>query len=81
VVKKLRQQGAIITAKTVPSQWANYRSPGTAPNGWSAVGGQCRGIYCDSQDPGGSSAGSAVAVALGLASAALGTEVIFPESI
>ncbi|CZT10488.1 uncharacterized protein RAG0_14943 [Rhynchosporium agropyri] len=72
------KDGAIITGETVPSQWANYRSPGTAPNGWSAVGGQCRGIFCEDQDPGGSSAGSAVAVALGLVAAALGTKYCFP---
>lgn len=75
VVKRLRMQGAILTGKTVASQWLNFRSPGKAPNGWSAVGGQCIGIHCDEQDPGGSSSGSAVAVALGLVPAALGTEV------
>lgn len=81
VIQKLRTQGAIILGKTVGSQWANYRSPGQIPSGWSAVGGQCRGAYVQDQDPSGSSAGSAVATALGLAAAALGTEVRFPPSI
>lgn len=64
------------------TQWCNYRSPGNAPNGWSAVGGQCIGVYCDEQDPGGFSAGSAVAVALGFVLAALVTEVcMFSVSI
>jgi len=75
VVRRLREQGAIILGKTTMSEWLNFRSPGLAPNGWSPVGGQCAGIFCENQDAGGSSTGSAVAVALGLAPAALGTEV------
>ncbi|KAF2655409.1 amidase signature enzyme [Lophiostoma macrostomum CBS 122681] len=74
VIMKLREEGAVLLGKTVPSEWCNYRSPGNAPNGWSPVGGQCLGIYCDGQDPGGSSSGSGVAIALGLAAAALGAE-------
>ncbi|KAJ5751687.1 hypothetical protein N7520_008604 [Penicillium odoratum] len=74
VVRKLREEGAIILGKATMSEWLNFRSPGIAPNGWSPVGGQCAGIFCENQDAGGSSTGSAVATALGLAAAALGTE-------
>ena len=82
-VKKLRDQGAIILGKTVPTEWANYRSPGQASGGWSAVGGQCLAHYHENQDPSGSSSGSAVAAGMGLAAASLATEVsiihAFPE--
>lgn len=74
-IKRLREQGAIILGKTVPTQWANYRNPGRASGRWSAVGGQCLGPYHEEQDPSGSSSGSAVAASLGLCAAALGTEV------
>lgn len=79
VVKKLREHGAVILGKTTLTEWANYRSPGKAPNGWAATGGQCYGVFVEDQDPGGSSSGSGVAVALGLAPAALATEVMFSD--
>ncbi|KAF3388086.1 putative amidase [Talaromyces pinophilus] len=60
VIRKLREQGAILLGKTALTQWANYRSPQTAPNGWSSVGGQCIAPYAEYQDPSGSSSGSAV---------------------
>ncbi|KAF5876438.1 putative glutamyl-trna amidotransferase subunit a protein [Botrytis fragariae] len=60
---KLREQGAIILG-------ANNR----CTPGWSAVGGQCLGVYHKDQHPKGSSSGSAVGTALGLCAAALGTE-------
>ena len=44
------------------------------PHGWSPRGGQAVGPYVERQTPCGSSGGSAVAAALGLAAAALGTE-------
>ncbi|ESZ96658.1 hypothetical protein SBOR_2917 [Sclerotinia borealis F-4128] len=67
---KLREQGAIILGIANGSQWANFRfTPG-----WSAVGGQCLGIYHRDQHPQGSSSGSAVGTALGLCAAALGSE-------
>ncbi|KAJ5090975.1 hypothetical protein N7532_009659 [Penicillium argentinense] len=74
VIRRLRDEGAVLLGKTVPTQWANYRNPGKASGGWSAVGGQCLAAYHEDQDPSGSSSGSAVAVSLGLATAALGTE-------
>ncbi|CAK7230196.1 hypothetical protein SBRCBS47491_007503 [Sporothrix bragantina] len=73
-IRRLREEGAVLLGKTVPTEWANYRSPNRIPGGWSPVGGQCLAPYHDNQDPSGSSSGSAVAVALGLAAAALGTE-------
>ncbi|KAI1775450.1 amidase signature domain-containing protein [Hypoxylon cercidicola] len=73
MAKKLRQAGAIILGKSNLSQWANYRSSNSS-NGWSAHGGQVYGAYCPSMDPSGSSSGSGVSSALGLALAALGTE-------
>ena len=72
VVAKLRAAGAIILGKTNLSEWAHWRGNGT--NGWSAIGGQCEGVYYPHQSPSGSSSGSAVSTALGLAFAALGSE-------
>lgn len=73
IAQKLRHAGAILLGKTNLSQWANYRSSHTS-NGWSAHGGQTYGVYYPQQDPSGSSSGSGVSSALGLAFAALGTE-------
>lgn len=75
VVRKLRDAGAVILGKTTASQWANFRSPGTVPSGWSATTGQCFGAFHNHQTPSGSSSGSAVAMSLGLAAVSLGTEV------
>lgn len=72
VAAKVRGAGGIILGKANLSQWASWR--GNASNGWSAYGGQCQGVYYPEQDPSGSSSGSAVASAIGLAFAALGTE-------
>lgn len=73
VAAKLRQAGAVLLGKTNLSQWANYRSDNSS-NGWSAYGGQTEGAYYPGQDPSGSSSGSGVAAALGLALGTLGTE-------
>jgi amidase len=74
MAKKLREAGAIILGKANLSQWANYRS-NNSTNGWSAHGGQVYGVYYPDMDPTGSSSGSGVASALGLALGSLGTEV------
>ena len=74
-IKRLREEGAVLLGKTVPTEWANSRNPGRASGGWSAVGGQRVASYHESQDPSGSSSSSAVAAALGLCGAALGTKV------
>ncbi|KAK4448760.1 amidase [Podospora aff. communis PSN243] len=73
LVSRLRTAGAVILGKTGLSQWANFRSSNSS-NGWSAHGGQVFGAYVEMQDPSGSSSGSGVAAALGLAAATLGTE-------
>ncbi|QDS68609.1 hypothetical protein FKW77_001195 [Venturia effusa] len=73
IASKLRLAGAIILGKTNLSQWANYRSFNSS-NGWSALGGQVYGAYYPKQDPSGSSSGSGVSSAIGLAAACLGTE-------
>ncbi len=73
LVTRLRHGGAIILGKTNLSEWANIRSSNSI-SGWSAVGGQARNPYDAERTPCGSSSGSAVAVAIGLAPAAIGTE-------
>ncbi|MBI3515723.1 MAG: amidase, partial [Proteobacteria bacterium] len=81
VVKLLRNAGAIILGKANLTEFANILAVGM-PSGYSSLGGQVRNPYVpDLEDnripivlPGGSSAGSAVAVAAGLAVAAIGTE-------
>ncbi|KDN42662.1 hypothetical protein RSAG8_06619, partial [Rhizoctonia solani AG-8 WAC10335] len=82
VVAKLRKSGAIILGKTNMCEWAHAR--GDLPNGWSGRGGQTTNPYYPGSDPCSSSSGSAVAVAVGLAAGALGTEtdgsIICPAS-
>lgn len=73
LVTRLREAGAIILGKTNLSEWANIRSSNSI-SGWSAVGGQTLNPYDPARTPCGSSSGSAVAVAIGLAPAAIGTE-------
>ena len=73
LVTRLREAGAIIFGKTNLSEWANIRSSNSI-SGWSAVGGQTLNPYDPARTPCGSSSGSAVAVAIGLAPAAIGTE-------
>ncbi|MET0280144.1 MAG: amidase [Steroidobacteraceae bacterium] len=73
LVARLRGAGAVILGKTNLSEWANIRSTGSI-SGWSAVGGQTRNPYALNRNPCGSSSGSAVAVASGMVSIAIGTE-------
>jgi amidase len=73
LVARLRAAGAVILGKANLSEWANFR--GFAPfNGWSARGGFTREPYLLSFDPCGSSSGSAVAAAVSMCAAAVGTE-------
>jgi amidase len=72
-VARLRAAGAVVLGKANLSEWSNFRSP-DAVSGWSAVGGLTRNAYAPDRTACGSSAGSAVAVAAGLAAAALGTD-------
>ncbi|KZP17363.1 amidase signature enzyme [Athelia psychrophila] len=72
VVSYLRGAGAIILGKSNLSEWSNFR--GVVPSGFSGRGGQGTSPYYPLLNPSGSSSGSAVAVAIGLAAGALGTE-------
>jgi len=72
LVRRLREAGAVVLGKTALSEWANFMSR-KLPNGFSSVGGQVRNPY-GAFDVSGSSSGSAVAVAAGFVTAAIGTE-------
>ncbi len=82
VVKRLRAAGAVILGKANLTEFANILAV-DMPSGYSSLGGQVRNPYAprlvDERGipvvpPGGSSSGSAVAVAAGLCTAAIGTE-------
>jgi amidase len=81
VVKLLRDAGAVILGKANLTEFANILAVGM-PSGYSSLGGQVRNAYAPDVNaagipfvpPGGSSSGSAVAVAAGFAAAAIGTE-------
>jgi len=82
VAAKLREAGAIFIGKTNMSEWANFR--GKVPNGFSGRGGQTVSPYYPNGDAFGSSSGSGVAMAIGLAAASLGSEtdgsIVSPSS-
>ncbi len=73
LVSRLRAAGALLLGKANLSEWANFRSEHSI-SGWSAVGGQTSNAIDRERSPCGSSAGSAVAVALGYVPVAIGTE-------
>ncbi|MGW6278325.1 amidase [Kribbella sp. NPDC055071] len=73
LVRRLREAGCIVLGKTNLSEWANFRGSSSS-SGWSAYGGLTRNPYALNRSPGGSSSGSGVAVASGLADYAIGTE-------
>src|SRR5437899_3864605 len=81
VVELLRRAGAVILGKSNLTEFANILAI-DMPAGYSSLGGQVKNPYAPDLDdkgvpivlPGGSSSGSAVAVAAGLAAAAIGTE-------
>ncbi|KAM7199748.1 amidase signature enzyme [Naviculisporaceae sp. PSN 640] len=73
VVAKLREAGAVLFGKATLSEWADMRSNNYS-EGYSARGGQCRSAYNFTVNPGGSSSGSAVAVAANAIAFSLGTE-------
>ncbi|KAG0453962.1 hypothetical protein HPP92_025266 [Vanilla planifolia] len=73
VARFLRDAGVVILGKASMSEWAHFWSS-SAPSGWCARGGQGLNPYDTSADPCGSSSGSAIAVAAGMAAVALGTE-------
>jgi amidase len=83
LVAALRTAGAVILGKANLSEWANFRSTSSS-SGWSTLGGQAVNPWGPGRNPSGSSSGSGVAVAAGLAPAAIGTEtdgsIISPAS-
>jgi amidase len=76
IVANLRRNGALILGKTNMTEFANYTS-NTMPGGYSSRGGQVKNAYSRTKGPSGSSSGSAVAVAAGFCSAAIGTDTSF----
>ena len=72
LVKKLRESGAVILGKANLTELANFVSF-DMPNGYSTLGGQTKNARGD-YDPGGSSSGSASAVALDMCLFSIGTE-------
>lgn len=72
-VERLIHAGAVVVGKANLSEWANFRSTRSI-SGWSAVGGLTRNPYALDRGACGSSSGSAVAVAAGLVTAAVGAE-------
>jgi amidase len=73
LVSRLRASGAVILGKANLSEWANFRSDPSS-SGLSTLGGQAVNPHGAGRSPSGSSSGSAVAVAAGLAPLAVGTE-------
>jgi amidase len=73
LVGRLRAAGAVILGKANLSEWANFRSRPSS-SGLSTLGGQAVNPHGTGRSPSGSSSGSAVAVAAGLAPAAVGSE-------
>jgi amidase len=92
VVKLLRDAGAVILGKANLTEFANMLAI-DMPSGYSSLGGQVKNPYAPTLmddrgipvvSPGGSSSGSAVAVAAGLCVASIGTEtsgsLLYPAS-
>jgi amidase len=73
LVARLREAGAVILGKANLSEWANYRSRPSS-SGLSTLGGQAMNPHGAGRSPSGSSSGSAVAIAAGLAPLTIGTE-------
>jgi amidase len=82
IVKLLRRAGAVILGKANLMEFANMLAI-DMPAGYSSLGGQVKNPYAPALmddrgipvvSPGGSSSGSAVAVAAGLCAASIGTE-------
>ncbi|MBD8093170.1 amidase [Pseudomonas fluorescens] len=82
IVGNLNEQGAVILGKTNLTELAGFRG---SPDGWSSRGGQTLNPHRAGADVGGSSSGSAAAVAAGLAPLAVGAEtngsIIVPAAL
>ncbi len=72
VAAKLRAAGVVFLGKANMGELSAYRTLNDTAS-WSAFGGQVYGAYYPQMDPGGASAGSAVAASIGLAFGALAT--------
>ncbi len=68
VVSRLRDAGAVILAKTNMNDWA------AGSSGFSSVLGRTKNPYAPDRDPGGSSSGTAAAVAANLATIGVGED-------
>jgi|SRR5215469_14243306 len=83
LVARLRAAGAVIIGKANLSEWANFRSRPSS-SGLSTLGGQAVNPHGTGRTPSGSSSGSAVAVAAGLAPLTIGSEtdgsIVSPSS-
>ncbi|KAL9097196.1 MAG: hypothetical protein Q9165_000623 [Trypethelium subeluteriae] len=73
IVSKLRAAGGVLFGKATLSEWADMRSNNYS-EGYSGRGGQARSPYNLTVTPGGSSSGSAAAVAANIVPIAFGTE-------
>jgi len=74
IVDQLLDAGAIILGKANLSEFAYFMGGESMPSGYGSMYGQVKHPVYSSLDPLGSSTGSAVAVALGLIPASIGTE-------
>jgi amidase len=83
VVRRLREAGGVLMGKANLSEWASMRASYYA-EGYSSRGGQNRNPYNLAEHAGGSSSGSASAVAANMCAFAIGTEtdgsVMFPAN-
>ncbi|KAG1867496.1 amidase signature enzyme [Suillus tomentosus] len=86
---QLREAGAIFIGKSNLSEWSGMRGEwgllkGQVPGGLSERGGQTFSPYYPNAHPSGSSSGSGVAMAIGLAAGSLGSEthgsIVSPSS-
>lgn len=73
IARALRESGAVILGKVNMTELANWMTK-DMPNGYSSRGGQVKNPYNREADAGGSSTGSAVAVAANLCAVSVGTE-------
>lgn len=73
LITRLKEAGAIILGKANLTEFANFMAT-AMPSGYSSLGGQVLNPYNASETPSGSSSGSGVAAAAGLAPLTIGTE-------
>lgn len=73
ITARLREAGAVLLGKANMTEFANFMTSGM-PSGYSSRGGQTLNPYHISSPTGGSSSGSAVAVACNFCTLAVGTE-------